>query len=193
MSRGILRICFLLGCLSLSSMAATCQEVVHALIGTIGSVNSAAKTIAVKTGDGDEANFKDMISSHRMIRFDKNIRTDPAAADELRKIGERAIIYFFGYGDLRTIIALRSLGPGPFTQSAGKVVNFNKKDRALSIAGQSGEVELFEIVSDTVVDTEMGAVGGFEFRPGKGDPVRVTSAVVNGNKTALFIATVPAD
>jgi hypothetical protein len=192
-SIGVLRICFVLGCISLSSMAATCQEVLHALVGTISSVNSAAKTIAVRTDDGGESNLKDMIGSRRAIQFDKNIRTDPAAADELKKIGGRTIVYYFGYGDLRTVVALRSLGPGPFTQSAGKVVSFNKKDHALTISRESGDVELFDVASDTVVDTEMGAVGGFEFRPGKGDSVRVTSAVVNGNRTAMFIATVPAD
>jgi hypothetical protein len=175
----------------LASFAATAQEVVHALVVTIGSVDSAAKTISVKTDDGSEVIFKDMISSHRTIQFDKRIRTDPAAADELKKIGERAIVYYFGFGDLRTIVALRSLGPGPFTQSAGKVVSFNKKDHTLTIAGQSGAVELFDVASDTVVDTEMGAVGGLEFRPGKSDPVRVTAAVVNGNKTALFVSTLP--
>jgi hypothetical protein len=175
----------------LASFTATAQDVVHALIGTIGSVDSAAKTIAVKTDDGSEVTFKDMISSRSKIAFDKKIRTDPAAAGELKKTGERAIVYYFGFGDLRTIVALRSLGPGPFAQSAGKIASFNKKDHILTIAGQSGAVELFDVTSDTVVDTEMGAVGGLDFRPGKSDPVRVISTVVNGNKTALFVSTLP--
>jgi hypothetical protein len=103
------------------------------------------------------------------------------------------IVYYFGFGDLRTVVAMRSLGPGPFTQSAGKVVSFDKKVRALTIADQSGGAQLFEVASDTVADTEMGAMGGLGFQPSKGDPVQVTSAVVNGNRTALFIGTVPAN
>jgi len=191
MSRGILRTCFLTGCFLLASFAATAQEVIHALVGTVDSINSSAKTIAIKIDDGREVNFKDMANSHRKILFDKSIRTDAAAAGDFEKSGEHVIVYYLGFGELRSIVALRSLGPGPFTKSAGTVVSFNKKERSLSIADQSGKAEPFGIASDSVADTEMGAVGGLEFRPAKGDPVQVTSAMVNGNKTALFIATVP--
>jgi hypothetical protein len=191
MSRGILRTCFLTGCFLLASFAATAQDVIHALIGTISSVDSSAKTIAVKIDDSSEINLKDMVNPRRKILFDKSIRTDAAAAGDFKKTGERVIVYYFGFGDLRSIVALRSLGPGPFTKSAGTVVSFNKKERSLSITDQSGKLQLFGITSDSVADTEIGAVGGSDFRPGKGDPVQVTSAVVNGNRTALFIGTVP--
>ena len=193
MSRGILRTCFLTGCFLLASFAATAQDVIHALIGTIGSIDSSAKTIAVKIDDGSEVNLKDMVNSHRKTLFDKSARIDAAAAGDFSRSGERVIVYYIGVGDLRAIVALRSLGPGPFTTSAGTVVSFNKKERSLSITDQSGKLQLFGITSDSVADTEIGAVGGLDFRPGKGDPVQVTSAVVNGNRTALFIGTVPAN
>jgi hypothetical protein len=176
-----------------ASFAATAQEVVHALIGTITSINSAAKTIGVKSEDGTLSYFKDMLHSHYKIAFDKNSRTDAAAADSFKKTGERAIIYYFGVGDLRTIVALRSLGPGPYVKSVGTVVSFNKRERSLSMTTQTGQDESFEIAADTVVDGEMGAVGGSEFRPAKGDPVRVTAVVVNGSNTALFVSTLAAD
>ena len=193
MSRGILRICLLAGCCLPASFAATAQEVIHALVGTVSSINSAAKTIVVKTDSGVEASLKDMVNSRGKIAFDKSARTDAAAAGDFSRSGELVIVYYFGFGDLRTVVAMRSLGPGPFTQSAGKVVSFDKKVRALTIADQSGGAQLFEVASDTVADTEMGAMGGLGFQPSKGDPVQVTSAVVNGNRTALFIGTVPAN
>jgi len=84
---------------------------------------------------------------------------------------------------------LRNIGPGPITTSAGKVVSFNKRDRWLSITNQSGEAESFQIASDTVVDTEMGALGGVDFKPAKGDAVRVKAAPIDGNMTALYIDT----
>jgi len=191
MSRGILRICFLAGCFLPASFAATAQEVIHALIGTIGSINSAAKTIVVKTDDGVEANLKDMVNSHRKIAFDKSARADAAAAGDFSRSGEHVIVYYFGFGDLRTVVAMRSLGPGPFAKTVGTVVSFNKKEHSLTMTDQSGEAQLFEVAPDSVADTELGAVGGLDFRPAKGDPVQVTFAVVNGNRTALFIGTVP--
>jgi len=193
MSRGILRVCIFAGFFLPASFAATAQEVVHALVGTITSINLTAKTIGVKTDDGAESQFKDMLHSHYKIAFDKSSRTDVAAADSFKKTGERVIVYYFGVGDLRTIVALRSLGPGPFTRSAGKVVGFNKKERSLTITTQPGQEESFEIAAGTVGDTEMGAVGGSDFRPATGDPARVTAAVVNGTETALFVSTLAAD
>jgi hypothetical protein len=177
----------------LASFAATAQEVVHALVGTITSINSNAKTIGVRSDDGAEGQFKDMLHSHYKIPFDKNSRTDAAAADSFKNSGERAIVYYFGVGDLRTIVALRSLGPGPYVKSAGKVVSFNKKERSLTITTQSGQQESFEIPAGAVVDTEMGAVGESDFRPATGDPVRLTAVVVNGTNTALFVSTLAAD
>jgi hypothetical protein len=167
--------------------------VIHALVGTISSVDSTARTIVVKTDAGAEGHFKDMLHSHHKIAFDRNIRTDAAAADSFKSTGERVIVYYFGVGDLRTIVALRSLGQGPFTKSTGTVASFNKKERSLSITDQSGQAESFEIAPDTIVDTEMGAAGSSDFRPAKGDPVRVTAAVVNGTLTALFIDTLAVD
>jgi hypothetical protein len=192
MPKGFLRICLLAGCFLPTSPAATAQEVIHALVGTVSSIDSTEKTIVVKTDDGFEGRFKDIMNPRRKIVWDKNARTDAAASNSFKKTGERVIVYYFGVGDSRTIVALRSLGPGTVTKTAGKVVSFDKRSRLLSITNQSGEAESFEIASDTVVDTEMGAVAGLEFRPAKDDPVRVTAAVVNGTRTALFISAMAA-
>ncbi len=114
MPRGFLRITILAGCILLASLAATAQEVVNALVGTVRYIDSAAKTITITTDDGSDAVFKDLINSKRTIEFDPNIRTDATAADEFKKSGERVIVYYFGAGEVRTVVALRSLGPGPF-------------------------------------------------------------------------------
>jgi hypothetical protein len=193
MSRGIFKVCFFAGCFLLASFTATAQEVIHALVGTISSVDSTAKIIAVTFDDGSEGHFKNMLDSHHKIVFDKSARTDAAAAADFKKTGEHVIVYYFGFGDLRTVIALRSLGPGPFTSSTGTVVSFSRKERSLSITDQSGQAESFEVAPDAVVNTDMGVAAGLDFRPAKGDSVRVTAAEVNGTSTTVFINTLAAE
>lgn len=192
MIRAFLRFSTIVACFSLASLAATAQEIVHALAGTVTFIDSAQKTITVKTDDGPEAIFKDMINPTTSIVFDQNIRTDAIAADEFKKSGVRVIVYYFGIGDVRTVVALRSLGPGPFTISSGTVVDFDKKNHTFSIKDTTGQVESFSIVSNTVVETAFGAQEGSSFSPSKGDQVRVTSANVIGSAAALFINTLVA-
>ncbi len=50
------------------------------------------------------------------------------------------IVYYYGVGTVRTVVALRSLGPGPLTKSRGTVVKFDKGDHPLSIKNQSGAI-----------------------------------------------------
>jgi hypothetical protein len=71
-------------------------------------------------------------------------------------------------------MALRSLGPGPFTKSRGTVVKFDKGDHSLSIKDQSGAIESFKISPSTFADSAAGAVEGFKFEPRKGDQVQVS-------------------
>ena len=187
MMKGLLKFSILVGCFSLASFAATAQEVVHALIGTVSSVNPTAQTITVTTDDGSEVLFKDMISSKTRIEFDKNVRKDATAADEFKKSGTHAIVYYFGLGRARTAVALRGLGPGPFTKSTGKVVKFEDREHSISINEESGAVKSFQITSNTIAETDTGAIEGFKLRPNKGDLVRVTATSENGSATAVLI------
>ena len=134
-----------------------------------------------------------MTDSATPIEFDPNIRRDATAADEFQKSGVRVIVYYFGTGDIRTVVALRSLGAGPFTITSGTVVNFNKVDQMFSIKDSSGMIQTFSISSDMVVETSTGASEKSGFHPSKGDSVRVTSKIANGSATALFINTLVAN
>jgi hypothetical protein len=192
MLRLVLRTSVLAGCFSLVSLAAAAQEVVHALSGTIASIDASAKTITVNTDDGSQSLFKDMSNSTTAIEFDPNIRKDATAADEFRKSGVRVIVYYFGTGDMRTVVALRSLGAGPFTITSGTVVKFDKVDHTFSIKDSSGMIETFNISPDMVAETSTGASEKSGFHPSKGDSVRITSTIVNGTATALFVNTLVA-
>jgi hypothetical protein len=88
---------------------------------------------------------------------------------------------------VRTVVALRDLGPGPFTKCSGTVVKFEKGEHSVSIKNQAGAVESFKVTRSTVADTGSGAVDGLNFEPGKGDQVQVISTGANGIATALFV------
>jgi hypothetical protein len=181
------KILVLAGCFSLVSLAAPAQQVIHALVGTITSVDAMAKTIALDTGDGSQTFFKYPPDSKTSVVFDRNIRTDAAAAGEFQQSGARVIVYYFGDGDLRAAVAVRGLGTGPFNEIVGTVAEFQKDKHSLLIADKSRQVQTFKIASGTVVESGMGAAEGLRFQPQQGDQLRVLATVVNGAATALFI------
>jgi hypothetical protein len=80
------------GCCSLCTLAATAQEVVHALTGTVTSMN-AGKTIEVDTDDGSEVEFKDLTKSNIPLEFDKDLRAQAAPADSFNTKGTQVIVY----------------------------------------------------------------------------------------------------
>ncbi len=187
MSRALIKIVLLAGCFFLVSLAATAQEVVHALTGVVKSIDSTAKTITVITDDGSDGTFQDMTGSHNSIAFDKTIRTEATAASDFKKEGARVIVFYFGTGEVRTVVALKSLGDGPFTNDGGTVVKFDKKEHSLTIKASSGAIESFKITPGTVADTNGGAAEGLKFDPHKGEPVRIIATQTDGSLTALFI------
>jgi hypothetical protein len=183
----ISRISLLIACLSCASVFATAQQVVHALIGTVNVINPNAKTIIVTTDDGTPGSFEDLTDPKAHIAIDKALRADATPAQSFTTKGASAIVLFFGEGADRTAVALRNLGVGPFTKSTGTVVKFSGKDHSFSVKDDAGNVETFRVTPETVAETRSGAVDGKKFEPGKGDQVRVTSSLVNGSPTALFV------
>jgi hypothetical protein len=187
MLKGILKTLVIVGCVSAASVLASAQQVVHALSGTVNNINLPSKTITVITDDGSAGTFEAMKDSKTPIEFDKTLRADATAADAFKAQGTRVIVYYFGYSAVRTAVALRDLGPGPFTKTSGTVVEVEKGEHSFSIKDQAGAVESFKVTRSTVADTGSGAVEGLKFEPGKGDQVQVISTVGNGGATALFV------
>jgi len=192
MMKEILKTCLLAACFLLVSDAATAQEVVHALTGTVTSIDASAKTITVYTDNRSEGFFKDMTNSNTPIEFDKDIRANATAVDSFKMKGAYVIVFYFGGGGVRTAVALRSLGAGPFSKDTGTVVKIEGKN-SISITDESGAIKSFKLTSNTVAETEYGAVIGAKYQPHKGDKVRVTATAVNGSATALLINTLVAN
>lgn len=187
MWRGSLKTFVLVGCVSSASVLACAQEVVHALSGTVDSINSTTKTITIITDDGSGSTFTAMKDPKTPIEFDKTLRAEATAADAFKTKGTRVIVYFYGYREVRTAVALRDLGRGPFTKSSGTVIKFDRGEHSFSIQDQAGTLESFKVTRSTVADTVSGVVDGLKFEPEKGDQVQVISTGLNDSATALFV------
>ena len=179
--------CLVLCCLCLAPLHSMAQEVVHALAGTVSSIDATSKTITVKTDDGSEGLFKDSTDAKIPIDFNRDLRAQTTAADAFAKTGTRVIVYYFGNGDVRTAVSLQSLGAGAMMKSSGTVMKFDRHKHLLTVLTNSGAKEVFEITPKTVTETSVGAVAGDRFNLQKGDHVRVTALPDGGGQTAVFI------
>jgi hypothetical protein len=187
MFRGYARLLVAAACFSLATVAATAQEVVHALTGVVKAINPASKTIIVATDDGSDGIFT--IAAPRVsVEFDKNVRSEATAAGAFNGIGSHVIVFYYGVGGLRTVVALHDLGAGPFKNVTGTVVKYDKGQHSLSVEDPSGAVDTYKIVRGTIADTDAGVAGGLKFDPDKGRKVNITATDENGVKTILFIS-----
>lgn len=171
----------------MSTFAATAQEVVHAVTGTVTDINSTAKTIQVKTDDGSEGLFKILTNGKVSIDFETRLRAGATSADVFTKTKTHVLVFYFGDGAVRTAVALEDLGMGPFVKVLGTVVKLDRHEHLLTIKNASGLAMAFQIDDKTVAETAVGVVEGEKFDPQKGDQVRVVATTANGVKTALFI------
>ena len=189
MRREYFKYFFLTGCLLLVTFPAHAQEVVHALCGTVRSIDSTNKTVTVVTDSGTSALFKESTKPEARLDFDKRIHADVIAADAFTKNEARVIAYYYGGGDVQTAIAFQDLGTGPFEDSSGTVVKFDRHGRVLTLKKTSGAEESFHLDPKTVAETPYGAMEGLELDAKDGDQLQVTASSVNGNETVLFIRT----
>jgi len=163
----------------------TAQQVVHALTGTVSSINKAGQTVAVLQDVGGDGVFQNPSSKAR-VAFDKKIEALTIAADAFKEDGAYVIVFYYGGSDSRTVVAFKNLGKGPFSSTVGTVKKYEKA-HSLTVQDESGALQTFKIGADTVAESYAGAVDGSKFQVSGGDKVRIVSGVVDGNPTALFI------
>lgn len=174
-------------CLGWSGRAALAQEVVHALTGTVSSIDPTDKTITMFLDGGGQGIFKDMTNQKVSMSVDKKLLADTTTPDEFKKSGAYVIVFYFGGIDSRTAVALRSLGAGPFTATTGTVTKF-EQHHSISVQDKSGATQTFALDADTVAEGMSGAVSGPKFQADKGDHVRIVGGTKNGAPTALFVS-----
>ncbi len=163
------------------------QEVIHALTGSVSSINSNAKTITIFQDNGTQGVFSEPSGSKVRLGFDKKIADETTAASSFMQQGAYAIVFYYGSLNNPTIVALKNLGKGPFAATAGTVTRFDNRARTISVSDHTGTIRTFTINADTVAEGDLGVVDGSKFRAQKGDEVRVVSQILNGVATALFV------
>ena len=187
MMKALFRTCLVAICFALIGSTAKAQERVHALSGTVTSINAKIGMIEVNTDDGSSGHFQWLRSSGASVDFDKTVSADATAAEKFTMQGHHVIVYYFGDGDVRTAVALHDLGDASIEKSTGTVMKLNRHDHLLTIKNSSGVEVSFHLDTKTVADTATGVSENFKFDFSKGDSVRVTAAQANGSDTALLI------
>jgi hypothetical protein len=187
MFRVITSACLVAGCLVSASVSSPAQEVVHALTGTVSSINNVAKTITVLQDSGSQGVFADLTNAKARISFDKRIAAETTAADAFDKKGAYAIVFYIGDAGAQSVVALKSLGSGPFSATVGTLEKIDSHDHSISVEDKSGATQTFKINAQTVAEGALGVEEGAKFQAEKGDQVRVVSTKVDGTPTALFL------
>jgi hypothetical protein len=187
MLRAFVRVC-LLSSLAVFPIVSNAQELIHAITGTVASINSGSKTISVLQDNGTQAEYQLNMNAKTRIAFDKRIEAQSTAAGTFDKQGAYAIVFFYyGKGDTRTAVALKSLGAGPFSSAEGTVTKYDSRARSISVQDKTGTVQTFKIDEQTVAESSTGAIPGDRFHAEKGDQVRIVSTTAQGGATALFV------
>jgi hypothetical protein len=183
----ILNSTLIAACLLAATSVMHAQERIYAVSGTVTSVNSKIQMTEADTDDGTAGHFRWIKTPGTTIDFNKNVNADATPAEKFTSKGDHAILYYFGEGDVRTLVAVRDLGAGPVEVTTGSVVKLNRKERLLTIKKTSGAEASFHLDPKTVVGTPDGVMEDLKFDLNKGDSVRVTSAQANGSDTALLV------
>jgi len=186
MLKGVVCSIALCGCIGSIATSAPAQQVVHALTGTVSSINSASKTISVFQDNGMQGDFSDATGSKAHLSIDKKVALDTTAADVFKKTGAYVVVLYYGGDSARTAVALKNLGSGPFTSATGTVLKFDSK-HTIQVEDGSGVTQSYKISQDTIGEGYMGAVDGYKLQAQKGDKVRIVALKDDSGMTALFI------
>jgi hypothetical protein len=178
---------FLGCCLSIASATSSAQEVVHALAGKVVAVNAKASTFLLAPDDGTDGSFRLPSASRTPVDFDKTVKSETTPASSFTKTGSEIVLFYDGYGNERTALAVQDLGNAPLDKSAGTVAKFNRHEHLLTIKTDAGATASFHIDDKTVAETSDGVEVGDKFSPEKGRQIRVVAAKSSGVETALFV------
>jgi hypothetical protein len=161
--------------------------VVHALAGKVISVDAKSSTFVLSPDAGTDGRFQLSPTSHKPIDFDKAVKAETTPAVSYTKSGSEVVLFYDGYGNARTALAVQDLGSGPLDRSVGTVAKFNRHEHLLTIRTDAGATASFHIDDKTVAETSDGVEPGDKFSPEKGRQIRVVAAKSNGVETALFV------
>ena len=163
------------------------QMVVHAVAGMVKVVNTDSKTMIVTEDNGEASIFNLPTNAKVSLDFDKALQSDSVNASQFQHLGDYAVVYYYGYANDRTVVAVKDLGAGPFQKSEGTVVGFDKHARVMTLKDSSGKSNVFALSEHLVVDSDSSVASGRGYDPHKGDYVVVTYAQAGDKNSAVFV------
>ncbi len=169
---------------SLSCLAASAQEMVHATQGTVSSTSTGS--LSLQAPDGSGGTFKELSDSDSQHAVAKDLRTVVTPADKFSTNGNHVVLLFEGYGDTRTAVAVRDLGTAPVTTTTGAVEHFDKHVHELTLKTADGKTINIKLDEKTIADTPNGVTDGTRFDPPHNSHVTVAIAS-NTPDTAVLI------
>jgi hypothetical protein len=167
--------------------SAGAQMVIHAVSGMVKVVNPDSKTMIVAENDGDTSIFKLPTNAKVTLDFDRALQSDSVNASEFQHVGNYVVVYYYGYDNDRTAVAVKDLGAGPFQKVEGTVVSFDKHLRTMTVKDDAGKSNVFVLTDHLVVDSDMSVASGRGYDPHKGTRVIVTYAQAADKNSAVFI------
>jgi len=185
----LFRFCVFAAGFAFVTSSAVAQQRVHALSGTVTSINSKIKMVEVETDDGSPGHFE-FVKAGTALEFDKNVSAGTTAAEKFSTNTAHVIVFYVGQGEIRTAVAFQLLGEGQLKTTKGTIVKFNRKDHLMTIKNDAGVEETFALDAKTVADTETGVAPCSKADFSKGKAVRVTALQGSGTNPALLIANV---
>jgi hypothetical protein len=177
--------CVAAGCLGLTDVVASAQEVIHAMTGTIRSIDATQQMFTLFRDSGSLVTFT--TNAKVGVAIDKKVFPDATVAGAFDQKDAYVIVFYYGPTDNPTAVAVQALGRGPFTATVGTVASFSEKGRLISVKDESGSIHSYKINEATVAESDSGVVEGRKFHAEKGDHIRVVGAVTDDNPTAVFV------
>jgi Cu/Ag efflux protein CusF len=189
------RLCsFVLALLLISGMTAIAQDVakggdvVHAVAGVVTKVDSAAKTITLKTVDGTEHVFKytEKTTVHAAEEGGKGAKAGAVDTYMAGKEGSHAVIHYTGKGADETAVHVEDMGKRSMEVSHGTVTQVDKAARTVTIKAEDGTESTYHVAKDATVDTEHGVTKNSELVAKKGEQATVHYTDEAGKKIVHF-------
>lgn len=167
--------------------SARAQMVVHAVSGTVKAISPSSKSMDVTVESGDTSRFKLPSDAKVTLDFDKALQSDATDPAKFAKVGDYAVVYYYGYGEDETAVGVKDLGAGPFQKVEGTIVNYDKHTRVITVKDDAGKTNTFALGDHLVVDQGVSVESGRSYDPHKGWHVRVTYTQAGDKRSAVFI------
>lgn len=165
---------------ALGSLAFAVKDAVTATHGTISRIDSAAKTIAIKTADGSEHVFRwTKATAVHGVRA-----TDMAAKDSWHglKEGSEVVAHSVRRGTEDTAVEVDKVGDDGLKKTEGTVKEIDRGGKTLVVRTADGTERTFKLTDHAAADAGTNVAKGAE----KGSKVVVYSTESSGKAVAHF-------